>query len=310
MKPFFIKLFKFSVFAVTAILCLYALTTALYIYKLNTIKLGDNINTLILGDSQTQTAVNDSIFTNSINYSHNSEHYLITYNVLKLVVSNNPQIRNVVLGFSFHNTSTFYDRCLFNEGNKAEGISRMLCSRYFTMLDNSNKLMLIENNLPVVLKTLRPGVLDMMESLVYNYSNYQDYRFIGRYYPGIKRILNDSVVKESILWHFYTDSTGIEMENFSDLQSEYLKKIISFCKERNIKVYLLNTPVHQDYYKQIPQEFISRYYSYIKDLEENYNVTLLDYPDCKFPDEYFGDGNHLNRLGASVFTPMVMSRIE
>lgn len=310
MKPFLIKVFKFSVFAVTVIACLYVLTTALYLYRLNTIKLSDNINTLVLGDSQTQTAVNDSIFPNSVNYSHNSEHYLITYNVLKLVVSNNPQIKNVVLGCSFHNISSFYDRCLFNEGNKAEGISKMLCSRYFSMLDNSNKLMLIENNVPVVLKTLRPGVLDMIESLVYNYSNYQDYRFIGRYYPGIKRVFNDSVVKETILWHFYSDSTGTEMENFSELQSEYLEDILSFCKERNIKVYLLNTPVHQDYFKLIPQKFISRYYSYMKELKESYNVTLLDYPEYKFPDDYFGDGNHLNRLGATEFTPMIMNRLE
>jgi lysophospholipase L1-like esterase len=48
----------------------------------------------------------------------------------------------------------------------------------------------------------------------------------------------------------------------------------------------------------------------MKELEKNDNVTLYDYYNYKLPDEYFGDGNHLNRTGASVFTPMIMNRIN
>lgn len=284
--------------------------TAIYLHKINTLKLDDNINTLILGDSQSQTAINDSLYKNSVNFSHNSEHYLLTYNVLKLVIKNNPQIRNVILGCSFQNISAYYERYLFGEKNKPDNFSKIFYSRYFSILDNNSKLFLIENNLPGVLKSFRPIVLDMIKSFTNNYSKYQDYPFIGRYYPGRKRVLNDSIVKVAVIWHYYSDSTGTELEDFSRLQSKYLKDIISFCKENNIKLFLLNTPVHEDYLKQIPQKFISGYYSFMKELEGSDNVTLLNYPDYKLPDEYFGDGNHLNQRGASVFTPEIMNRLN
>ena len=284
--------------------------TAIYIYRLNNIKLGNNINTLILGDSQTQTAINDSITENAVNYSHNSEHFLLTYNVLKLVATNNPQIKNVILGCSFHSISAFNERYLFGEKNKPDVFTKLFYPRYFTMLENDSKLFLIENNLPGVLKSLQMIILDMITSFTNNYKKYQDYPFVGRYYPGRTRIFNDSLINESIVWHFYSDSTAFRLEDFSDLQEEYLKKIITFCKDNNIKLILLNTPVHEDYYTQIPEKFMKEYYSLMKDLEDSDKVILFDYYNYKLPDEYFGDGNHLNRQGATVFTPIIMNRIK
>ncbi len=152
--------------------------------------------------------------------------------------------------------------------------------------------------------------MNMIVSFTDRYSDYQDYVFIGKYYPGIKRVLNDTLIKETILWHFYTDSTGKEVESFSTLQSEYLEKIIVLCKEKNINLVLLNTPLQEHYYKLVPEKFISAYYSYMKELEDKYNIVLYDYPQQKYPDEYFGDGNHLNRKGASVFTQQVMNRLN
>lgn len=284
--------------------------TALYLYKLNSLKLDKNINTVVLGDSQSQTAFNDSLTANAVNYSHNSEHFFLTYNVLKLIVKNNPQIRTLILGCSFHSISAFNERYLFGERNKPDNFSKLFYPRYFSMLDNESKLFLIERNLPGVIKSFRGIALDMITSFTENYSKYQDYPFVGRYYPGRVRTFNDSLIKESVVWHFYSDSTETQLEEFSSLQSEYLEKIISFCKEHDIKVILLNTPVHELYYKQIPEKYMSHYYSYMKELEKNDNVTLYDYYNYKLPDEYFGDGNHLNRTGASVFTPMIMNRIN
>ncbi len=245
-----------------------------------------------------------------VNFSHNSEHYMLTYNVLKLIVKNNPQIKNLILGCSYHNISTFYDRCLFNEKYTADHISNMLLTRYFTMIDNKSKLILIENNFSGVLKSSKDGIMNMINSFTGNYSNYQDYEFIGKYYQGGKRSLTDIGNNRAIWLHFYKDVDGSELEDFSSLQLEYLKKILSFCKENNIKVFLLNTPVHDTYFRNIPEKFITGYYSIMKGLEESYNVTLLDYPESNYPDDYFGDSNHLNRAGASVFTPKIMERIN
>jgi hypothetical protein len=310
MKVFLIRLLRFSVFSIIISASLFFIILAAYLYRINKLKLDDNIDTLILGDSQPQTAINDSLLKNSVNYSNNSEHYLLSYNVLELIVKNNPQIKNLILGCSFHNISAFYEKCLYNEGNKANAISNMLCSRYFSMLDNKSKLLMIENNFPGVIKSFHQIVWNMVSSFTGNYSNYQDYAFVGKYYPGIKRTLNDEILKASITWHFYSDTTETEVEDFSPLQIEYLKKIISFCKENNIRVFLLNTPVHEDYLKRIPPKFITGYYSLMKELEAQGNITLLDYPDYKLPDEYFGDCNHLNREGASVFTPEVELRLN
>ncbi len=310
MKKFLIKVLKFSVFSICVCIFLYLFMTAAYLYRLNNLRLDPKINTLVIGDSQSQTAIDDSLYTNVINFSNNSEHYLLTYNVLKLLTKNNPQIKNVILGCSFHNFSSFYERCLFNEDNKAEPISRMLCSRYFSMLDIDGKLLLIDNNPTQIIKSFRAIVVSMIVPFTENYSKYRDYQFIGGYYPGLKRVLNDTLIRETISWHFYTDSTGTEQEHFSNLQLKYLKDIIKLCKEKNIRLVLLNTPLHENCFKLIPEKFISDYYSTLKDLEDKDNIILFDYPEYKLPDDDFGDGNHLNKKGASVFTPEVMNRLN
>lgn len=310
MKMLISKLVKFFIYFVTLTLILYIFIAALFMRKLDSMSLDKNVNTLVLGDSHTQCAINDSLYKNTVNFSISSEHYLLTYNVLKLIIKNNPDLKNLILGCSFHSFSAFNDRYLFGEKNKKDIFSEIYYSRYFPILDDESKFLLLKTNPDGVIKSFRMIIFNMLESFTENYTTYHDYPFIGRFYPGKNRVLKDSLINASIAWHFYADSSRKVLEDFSGLQITYLKKIIQLCMDNHIKLILLNTPVHEKYDKQVPEKFITEYYSMMRKFEKNDNVLFFDYHDYKFTDDYFGDGNHLNLPGASIFTNIVMQRLN
>ncbi|HMS65294.1 MAG TPA: hypothetical protein PKD83_08595 [Ignavibacteria bacterium] len=310
MKPFLNKVFAFTVFTLVVSVILYLLISSLYLHRINNLRVRENANILVLGDSQPQCAVNDSVYINLENFSQNSEHFFLTYNILQLIVKNNPQINTFILGCSFHNISAFSERYIFYKNNYKDNFPELVIPRYFPVIDFGSKMFLIENNLEGVVKSFKESVNYMIKSFTRPYKEYHDYPFIGRYYASRKRVFNDSTVKASVDWHFYKDSAATELEDFSMLQEEYLKKIVSFCKEKNIKLILLNTPVYEGYYKQIPEKFISGYYNFMNELEDSNKVILYDYSKFQVPDDYYGDGNHLNLKGALMLTPVIMERLK
>ena len=93
------------------------LVIVLYIHEifLDNITLSKNVTTIICGDSHTKSAVNDSLLQHSINISQTSEHFLYTYNVLAFTLKNNPQIKKVILGVSYHSFSEIYDSYVFDK---------------------------------------------------------------------------------------------------------------------------------------------------------------------------------------------------
>lgn len=310
MKQFLIKILKFTIFAIAICSAFYLIISAVYLYRIDKLHVPENVNVLILGDSQPQCAVNDSVFSNSVNFSQNSEHFFLTYTVLQLVVKNNPQINTLILGCSYHNLSAFSERYIFYKGNYKDNFPELVIPRYYPILDFKDKIFLLKNNFEGVIKSFKMIVTNMVKSFTSNYKEYHDYPFIGRYYASRKRVFNDSTVKASVDWHFYKDSAATELEEFSSLQYEYLKKIVAFCKEKNIKLILLNTPVYEDYYKQIPKEFTDEYYRLMNELSDGDKVEFFDYYDFKVPDDFYGDGNHLNLQGAVMLTPEIMKRLN
>ena len=102
-----------NLFAFIFIYILFIISTIfVYKQKLQKCQFNKNISTVICGDSHPMSAINDNILKNSINISNDSQHYIYTYNVLKIVVKNNPQIKTVILGSSFHSFGE-YDKVIF-----------------------------------------------------------------------------------------------------------------------------------------------------------------------------------------------------
>ena len=79
------------------------------------ININNGINTLVIGDSHTELAINDSLLNNTLNISTPAEGYIFTYMKLRNILKNNSQIRNIMLGVSYHNFSSYYDKYIYEE---------------------------------------------------------------------------------------------------------------------------------------------------------------------------------------------------
>ena len=292
MNRFIIKTLTLGIIPVLFVIA----TIVTYKYKINNIKIDDSIHILILGDSHTQTGIDDSKIKNSLNVSQTAEHFLYSYNVLKLLLDNNPQIKKVILGVSFHSFSKSYDKYIHDEDKTA-----IMFPRYFPVLDfksikDINQVPLMHFN----------GIFKNSVTGLFNNSNIYNYSFIGTNYKSNISNLNDSTINAAIQRHYYTE-TG-DVQNYSYYQVKYLNKITELCYTKNVELIFINTPLHYSYYKKIPINFVTNYYSTI--LEFGDKIRLWDFHSVDFPKDYYGDGDHLNSYGAEKLSLIISERIN
>ena len=97
-------------------------------------------------------------------------------------------------------------------------------------------------------------------------------------------------------------SKGYNREfKLSPLQLKYLGKILSFCKEKNIKVFMVTSPLPDVFLKQLLNyEEMNRQ---IRGIANKHNVQYIDFNSIMKLDFYedFRDSHHLNQDGVNKF---------
>lgn len=104
------------------------------------------------------------------------------------------------------------------------------------------------------------------------------------------------------------DSTFTK-EKLQQHQVTYFKKLIQYCKDRDIELILLHTPVTRDRIKQYKD--YTPIHDYFQEVAEEYQVPFWDfnyYKDLEtvFPTELFEDEKHMNLQGGDVFTEKLL----
>ena len=91
---------------------------------------------------------------------------------------------------------------------------------------------------------------------------------------------------------------------------EYITDISNKCKERNIEVILICTPLHNSYFDNIDEEYVKDRNDFCNSFANQFdNVSFYDFSDDKrFSEDDFYDFNHLNENGAKKFT-MILNNI-
>lgn len=132
-----------------------------------------------------------------------------------------------------------------------------------------------------------------------------EYRKQGYFYSSVALDESDLICEQS----------KILKENPMGKTSErYLRKIINYCQKRNIPITLFVSPIPD--IKLISTENYDNYVSQVKNISEEFQVPFYDFNLIKdeylsLPQNAFRDFDHLNDIGASIFTPLfhdVMSR--
>ena len=81
-----------------------------------------------------------------------------------------------------------------------------------------------------------------------------------------------------------------------------------FEQAKKIELILVNTPINNNYYNKIPKKFISNYYAIIKQFSNR--IKFYDYHSIDFLKDCWGDGDHLNSIGARKLTLLINERIN
>lgn len=257
------------------------------------VPLEEEVTVLVCGDSHTMAGINDTLMRTAINVSLPSQPYNYTYALLSHVLPRNPQLKTLVLGYSFHSLSEVMEHNSVSLSNRED---------YYSLLSEPQMLHLFTDR-PVItfLMAGSNSVRNIID--VYFDEDLRDFTYIGEYYCSLENNLLESNIERAIHRHFFREYDDIDQASH---QIHYLFEILALCERYGVEVFLINCPVSGEYYSRIPQEFIQRYYA----VASSTGAQLLDLHDYPLPDSCFGDPDHLNYYGAGKFTAYVDSLIN
>ena len=253
--------------------------------SLRYLKFDDSITTIICGDSHSQTALNDSLIPYSKNIAAGGEPIFYTYYRILNVLNNNPQIRRVILGLSFHNMSVYHDGRVW--------------PKYFLLGDIHFFFTILKKNPTTFFNAFishQRNLANNSWKFLFSKFSYEDFPFSSGYIGLNPRDLDSVSVIKIINRHYYCDG---KIQGLSVIQRRYLDKIVAHCKNRKIDIIFVNTPKHEKYLKLVPDKFIKHHYEVIRQYP---NVIYLDHHNYYLDDEYFCDYDHLNYKGALLYT--------
>lgn len=255
-------------------------------------EINPDITNLVLGHSQSQCAVNDSILSNSINLSNFGESYFYSYQKLKLVVGDNAQIKTVFIEFSNNHVDSIMDDWTWGY----EKMSFYL-SYYSPFLESEDFNVLLENNSKDILSSFSLATRRHVFRVLGN--DYQLVDEIGGYsYEKLSNV--DELIANSDF-----NSSISASQSVSETNLRYLRKMIRFCRDKDIQVFLIRSPMHT-LYADLSNEAI--YQNVLKTRFED--IELLDFDTMTFPNSHYRDLHHLNYKGAKQFTTLFNELIE
>jgi hypothetical protein len=101
------------------------------------------------------------------------------------------------------------------------------------------------------------------------------------------------------------NSSISKSHSLSETNISYLRKMIDFCRENNIKTFLIRSPQHP-LYPDLSNEAV--YQNVLK--TQFKDVELFDFDTMNFPNNYYLDLDHLNYKGAKEFTTFFNNLIK
>lgn len=287
--------------------CAYVRLTSKDVFRLDA-----SVRTVVLGDSHPKTSIDPAILNDTVNSADSLENYFLSYYKLRRLLDANPNLQNIILGFSYHNISMHHEKILFDHES-----TQKLLARYFLLLDGEAIGRIRSFSRPFLMNYVKYRVgfpieiyndKDLLKNL-FGSVEFSRYPFAGGFYLSTRSNLSLDFIREKIDLYFYDG--GIEYMGTSQMMIEYLEKIIALCAEKKVRLFLYNAPLHPEFRKLIPAESIEDFSS-LKDrlVAEHSHVTYLDLVDFPLEDFQYGDGDHVNSLGSDAVSREVKMLIR
>lgn len=282
-------LFKLSLFASILILFGFSALTINYILlnRNSFYELPESTEYIVFGHSHPETAFNDNIIYNMVNLAKSGESYFYTYLKVRKIIPNNSYIKAVFIEFENNQIAGLMDNWTWDDIN----IHRQF-PLYFPLLNSTDFRFLWEKNCGAIVscppKSFFDEIANTVSSTLFSEKGIRsNIRFGGYHY-----LVRDKI--DSLL-----SAPNLEqplINEISHTNLKYLNKIIDVCKENDIEVYLIRSPIHAkapSHNELIFNEILISKYS---------QLEFLDFKDFPLKKNEYGDLYHLNYKGAKIFS--------
>lgn len=242
-----------------------------------------NSKVVLFGHSHPECAFNDSLISDFKNLSHSAEPYFYTYQKVKKVLSQNPQIETVLIEFSNNQIDE-----KMNDWTWGYKYMSSMLPQYGSFMDKSDINLLMENNPKDFMNCMSISTRkNLVRLLTWNY-NFSD--IMG----GYLRVENHQSGARS---GASTSDTAGNSANLSIVNIDYLEKIIVYCRACHKKVCLVRSPQHKSY------EYLKNEKDFMRIKKERFaDIDFLDFNKFPLSDDDFLDYGHLNYKGAAKFS--------
>lgn len=239
-----------------------------------------SIKMLFMGDSHIQKGIIDSLIPNSANVAQNSESFYFTYFKIKKLFKSGVKVKSIYLGYSYHSISNYYEDFIFGQNSK------FIAPKYFFILPNKQKIKMFVSNRDnlglFVLNIIKDGLNP------YNY-------YIGQYANKFKNTKANKSSMDKRLELQYLDG----LNEISAINCHYFNAILELCRQNEVQLVLVNTPLHPYYKAKIPSKFVGKYEELIKIGK----LQVINFNDLKLePYSFIPDGDHVSSEGAILTT--------
>jgi len=272
--------FRATLFAVVPI----AIVAALFVVRRHldagAYVLPAHVRTLVVGDSHVQWGIRDELLDDARNTATASEAYVFSYFKLRRILDDNPNILRVLIGYSYHNLSSYYEDFVVGEH------ALSVVPRYVGLMPARELGRMLFVNPRLITAPVR--YLGQPRRHPYIGGEPEAFGDVGG--P------NRGLIETRLRTQYFQEG---RLREFSALNIEFLGRIVDLARERGIQLVALNTPLYEAYRSGVPTEYILKYGR----LADELSLRVVDSGDLPLDTSHFlPDGDHLSDEGARLAT--------
>lgn len=284
MKKFAFTLIAFIIFCTLSLLALsYFIDKKLTDKKCFSVQ--QDKQYIILGHSHPASAYNDSLISNFQNLSSAMEGYFYTYYKAKKIFASNSNIKGVFLEFTNNQITSSANNRIWGEYLPNQ------LPKYASVMDLHGILFLLAKEPVKVIQALNVALWKNFSFLINSKQDFIKEENWGGFVTSnnhYKKEKIDSLLKVNSL----INSDIKNDYSVSNVNLWYLGKIVKLCKENNVKLFFIRSPLPD--YVEIHNEGV------FNDILKNEfeGIPFLDFKNFKLSGEEFSDMQHLNYKGS------------
>lgn len=268
-------------------------------------KNASKIETLILGSSHTFYGLNPEHFTsNTFNASHISQSLYFDKEILNKYKSQFTNLKTIILPISYLSLygelRGSFESWRVKNYEKYYGInsSKSFLDQYYSEALSTN----LEKNIRLLKLHYTPGKSTVSCSDLGWGTNYNSKKAKDLVKTGIF----------SAKRHTLKNINSKEYKKIFKENTSYLKSIIQWCKDNDVKIMLLTTPTYETYHQNLNDEQLNNTIRKTEEICSDYsNCIYLNYlTDKTFVKTDFFDADHLSEIGAKKLSVLIDLKIK